>query len=104
MTLLKDVTVANRITSEDPGISGELSDLINAALLDLKIAGVDIKKVKPDSEEPDALIKRAVTLYCKAHFGFDNPEADRFERAFIALKQHLCLSEDYKLAEAEEGS
>lgn len=103
MTLLKDVATANRITTEDPGINGELTDLIEAALLDLHIAGVDIKEVKPESEKSDPLIKRAVILYSKAYFGFDNPEADRFGKAYIALKQHLSLSEDYKLREPEEG-
>lgn len=104
MRLLKDVATANRITAEDPGIDGELTDLIQAALLDLHIAGVDVGKVTPDSENTDPLIKRAVILYSKAHFGFDNPESERFERAFIALKQHLSLSEDYKLKESGEGT
>lgn len=100
MKLIDRVKVANRITTNDVGIVGELTDLIDAGLLDLAIAGVDIKETSPDSEEPDALISRAVTLYTKAHFGFDNPESERFERAYIMLKQHLSLSEDYR---KEEG-
>ncbi len=98
--LLEKVKVANRITSTDQGIEGELKDLIFAALLDLTIAGVDTKNVTEESEKPDPLITRAVILYTKAHYGFDNPEAERFERAYIMLKQHLCLSEDYKIIEA----
>ena len=43
----------------------------------------------------DALIERAVITYCKAHFGYDNPEAERFEESYIKMKQHLMLYGDY---------
>ena len=95
--LIDKVKVANRITSTDEGLTDELKGLIDACLLDLQIAGVATKNVTVETQEPDALITRAVILYSKAHFGFDNPEAERFERAYLALKQHLSLSEDYKL-------
>lgn len=103
MKLLDDVKVANRITTSDSNITNELTDLIRAALYDLKIAGVDTKEIVPEStsKEVDPLIKRAVILYTKAHFGFDNPEADRFETAFYKLKQHLSLATDYKQLEPE---
>lgn len=94
--LIEKVKVANRITRADKGLEEELTDLINAAILDLEIAGVDTKGISPKKEAPDPLITRAVTLYTKAHFGFDNPEAERFSNAYLMLKQHLCLSEDYK--------
>ena len=67
----------------------EIQDLIDAAKLDLQISGV----VKVDEE--DALIQRAIIVYCKANFGYDNNEAERFEKSYDMLKQHLSLAGDY---------
>ena len=67
----------------------EIQDLIDAAKLDLQISGV----VKIDEE--DALIQRAIIVYCKANFGYDNNEAERFEKSYDMLKQHLSLAGDY---------
>ena len=67
----------------------EILDLIEAAEIDLMISGVN----KIDSEDP--LIKRAITIYVKAHFGYDHPDASRFEESYINLKQHLSMSIDY---------
>jgi len=80
---------ALRVTTDAPGIISEIENLINAAKLDLEIAGV--KYI-----EDDPLIQRAVIFYCKGHFGFDNPEADRFLKSYEMLKQHLSLSGDYR--------
>ena len=67
----------------------EIQDLIDAAKLDLQISGV----VKIDEE--DALIQRAIIVYCKANFGYDNNEAERFQKSYDMLKQHLSLAGDY---------
>lgn len=67
----------------------EIADLIEAAKLDLKISGV----VK--ISDTDALIQRAIIVYCKANFGYDNTEADRFQNSYDMLKQHLSLAGDY---------
>ena len=80
---------ALRVTTDAPAIISEIENLINAAKLDLEIAGV--KYI-----EDDPLIQRAVIFYCKGHFGFDNPEAERFLRSYEMLKQHLSLSGDYR--------
>lgn len=87
MALIDDVKMALRITSIefDPEVQG----LIDSALADLQLSGV----VNP--LETDPLIKRAIITYCKAHFGYDNPEADRFLRAYDLLKMHLALSAEY---------
>ncbi|MFD1442794.1 head-tail connector protein [Thermoactinomyces vulgaris] len=87
MALIDDVRMELRITSTD--FDSEIQGLINSALADLKISGV------ADPLETDPLIKRAITIYCKAHFGYDNPEADRFLRAYDSLKMHLSLSAEY---------
>jgi hypothetical protein len=87
MALIDDVKLALRITSAD--FDGEVQGLINAALDDLRLSGV----VNP--LETDSLIRRAVITYCKAHFGYDNPEAERFSRSYDMLKMHLTLSAEY---------
>lgn len=58
--MLDRVKLAMRITTD--AYDEEFNSLINAALLDLGIAGVSIT----DSDE---LIRRAVITYCCLHFG-----------------------------------
>lgn len=91
MSILDDVKQALRITSS--AFDTEVDDLISAARQDLIQSGVSSTKV---SDDTDALIKRAITIYCKAHFGYDNPEADRFQKSYDMLKQHLSLAGDYR--------
>lgn len=86
--MLQEVKVALRISNTV--YDGEIEGLIDAGKRDLEIAGVAILPLLDDP-----LIKRAVILYCKAHFGFDNKDADRFLDAYVMLKQHLSLSGDY---------
>lgn len=65
----------------------EIKSLISACLLDLSISGVE----KTD----DDLIKRAVGIYVKAHFGSENPDRDGLIQCYNALKIHLALSQKY---------
>jgi uncharacterized phage protein (predicted DNA packaging) len=87
--LLEDVRDALRVSGND--LDGEIQDLIDAAKADLSLSGVHPSKII----DTDPLIKRAVIVYCKAHFGWDNPEADRFAKSYDMLKQHLTLSTEY---------
>jgi len=91
MAILNDVKVALRIAATTTDFDGEINDLISAAIDDLKLAGVAADK----AIDTDPLIKRAITTYCKAYFGYDNPDADRFWRSYESLKMHLTLSADY---------
>lgn len=63
MTIIEKVKMALRITTSD--FDDEITDLINACLKDLQIAGV----VLPTDETTDELILNAVKTYCKIHFG-----------------------------------
>jgi hypothetical protein len=92
MALIDDIKVSLRVTSIE--FNTEITDLINAARVDLALAGIDQTKTNDDS---DPLIKRAITVYCKAFFGYDNPDADRFAKCYEMLKQHLALASDYNL-------
>lgn len=89
--MLNSVKLSLRISNSF--FDNEISDLIEAAKLDLGIAGVE------NLETQDSLVKRAITIYVKAHFGWDNPDAERLERSYVLLKQHLALSGEYNVVE-----
>ena len=77
----------------------EISDLIAAARDDLRtLGGIKAEKV---NDESDPLIKRAVMTYLKANFGLDNPDSQKYEASYEAMKKHLMLSSDYKESESE---
>lgn len=88
--MLNSVKLSLRISNT--AFDEEIIDLIEAARQDLQLSGVSSLKVKDDT---DPLIKRAITTYVKAHFGFDNPESGRFLSSYESLKMHLSLAGDY---------
>lgn len=92
-TLLDTVKKALRV-SHSALDDAEVVPLIEAAKKELVIAGV------VTVDEADPMIVRAVTAYAKAHFGYDNPEAERFERVFNSLKNLLSQVGNYT---AKEG-
>ena len=69
MTLDK-VKMALRITTT--ALDDELADLIDAAKLDLGIAGVELPTTL------DAICDRAIITYCKVHFGIPD-DAERLK-------------------------
>lgn len=93
MALLDDVKLALRITSS--AFDSEVQDLIGATIADLQLSGVQPAKLDAD----DPLIKRAIITYVKANFGYDNPEAERFQRSYDMLKAHLTLSQEYTVGD-----
>src|SRR5690606_13056035 len=92
MALLDDVKLALRISPDTTAYDGEVQDLIAEAKADLMLSGVTQEKADDDT---DPLIRRAIKTYVKANFGWDNPDADRLQRAYDLLKAHLTLSQDY---------
>lgn len=90
MALLDDIKLTLRISNT--AFDGEITDLISAARSDLKLSGVLESKVNDDT---DPLIKRAVVVYCKANFGWNNPDAERLQQSYNMLKYHLALSQEY---------
>ena len=85
--MLNKVKQSLRITHSE--LDGEISNLIDAAMMDLSISGI----VK--FSENDPLILRAVTLYAKANFGLSNDESEKFLQGYTSLKIHLALCGDY---------
>lgn len=89
MALLDDVKQALRVSSA--ALNQEIEDLIASAKEDLQISNVDAETLTDE----DPLIKRAIITYCKANFGYNNHDADRFMAAYESLKSHLSLSADH---------
>ena len=94
-TLLDTVKKALRV-SHSALDGAEIVPLIEAAKKELEIAGV------VTVDESDPMIVRAVTAYAKAHFGYDNPEAERFLMVFNSIKNLLSQVGDY--TEKEGGA
>jgi hypothetical protein len=85
--MLGKVKLALRIKSSV--MDTEISDLIEACKLDLSISGIKV------INELDPLIQRAIIVYCKANFGLDNKDSDKYQKSYDLLKQSLALCSDY---------
>lgn len=96
MALIDDVKVNLRI-STTAFDDAEIQPLIDACKIDLKNSGVHGSRI----DDADPLIKRAVTLYCKANFG-SNPNAEKLNNSYELLKISLALAGDYN-TEADDG-
>ena len=83
-TLTEKMRAALRISSTSEKITEEINDCIAACKMDLQDVGV--KKL----DETDALIIRAITLYCKAEFGYSD-KSEQFWKSYECLKTHLSL-------------
>ena len=84
--MLEKIKLSLRINND--GYDEEISDLINACKQDLKISGIHPSLI----QDTDPLIIRAITLYVKAYFGYDNADADKFKNSYDLLKQHLAFA------------
>lgn len=87
---LEDIKTALRITNT--AFDVEVSDLMDAAKSDLILSGVTATKA---NDETDSLIKRAITVYVKANFGWANPDAEKLQISYNLLKMHLTMSVEY---------
>lgn len=86
MTMLESVKIALR-RADTSAFDAEIEELIDAALLDLGIAGVDTPK-------NDALVLMAVKTYCKLHFG-ETDEYDKLKKSYDEQKAQLQMSSSY---------
>lgn len=89
MSALVDVKNALRIKAD--AFDLEITDLINACKRDLELAGIATSLIKED----DALIKRAIIVYCKGNFGYTS-DSQKYIDSYNLLKMHLSLSLDYR--------
>lgn len=80
----------NALRENGNASDAEIQDLIDAAKADLSLSGVHMDKIN----DYDPIIKRAIILYCKAHYGYDDM-GERFAQSYESLKNHLTLSTEY---------
>ncbi len=88
--MLEKVKLALRITTTS--FDSELQDLIDAAKVDLGIAGV-LVPVTTDSNL-DVIIQKAIITYCKLNFG-EPDEYDRLKRSYDEQKAQLSMATGY---------
>jgi len=74
-------------------LDDDIQDLIDAVLIDLKIGG------GINLPTDDALILRAITIYCKANFGLENADSEKYQTAYNSLKVQILLSGDYNVVQ-----
>ena len=86
---------AVRVTATEKALA-EITDLANAALLDLKRQGVN----KLDIDDP--LIFQAVKLYVKGHYGYDKDSA-RFDDGYRSLSAGIALCDEYREESESNG-
>lgn len=84
--MLEKVKMALRITTD--AYNSELNDLIDAAQIDLGIAGVTLP------ETLDAICTRAIITYCKLHFG-EPDDYDRLKASYDEQKAQLSMATGY---------
>lgn len=87
MSLASDIKLILRVSSTELDI--EINDLISAAQADLALSGIYVTSTS------DAMIKRAIGIYCKANFGYNNGESERLSKSYDSLKQQLMMTRDY---------
>jgi hypothetical protein len=80
---LNAVKLALRVTTN--AFDSELTDLINAAVLDLKVAGVT------NDDTTNALVRRAVVTYCRMHFG-EPDDYDRLKKSYDEQKAQMGMA------------
>ena len=85
-SLLNAVKLALRISTD--AFDNELSDLTDAAVLDLGVAGVT------NDDTTDALVRTAVITYVKLHFG-EPDQYDRLKASYDEQKAQLSMATGY---------
>lgn len=86
MATLDKVKMGLRISTT--AYDEELSDLINAAQIDLGIAGVTV------SSTLDEIVTRAIITYCKMSFGLPE-DYDRLKKSYDEQKAQLVTATGY---------
>ena len=85
-TTLAAAKMALRVTTD--AFDSEISSLIDAALLDLGVAGVT------NDDTTNALVLRAVVTYCRLHLGVPD-DFDRLKAAYDEQKGQMSTATGY---------
>ena len=86
MEILAAVKLALRITTD--AFDDEMSDLIVAALKDMRLAGIT------NDDVGDPLVKRAVITYCRLNFG-EPDDYDRLKKSYDEQKGQMGMATGY---------
>jgi ATP phosphoribosyltransferase len=86
--LLAAAKLALRITTDV--FDAEIIDLVDAAVVDLGIAGVTLGA----ESEIDAIVRRAVMTYCRLNFGQPD-DYDRLKASYDEQKAQLVTATGY---------
>ena len=84
--ILNAVKMALRIKTD--AFDSELNDLIQAALLDMKLAGIT------KNDTADYLVRRAVVTYCRLNFGQPD-DYDRLKKSYDEQKAQMGMATGY---------
>lgn len=88
--ILRKVRLAVRVTTT--AFDEQLTDLIEAAFLDLKMAGIEGENVV----SIDAATLQAVITYCKIHFGSPD-DYDQLAKMYETQKGQLWAASGYTI-------
>ena len=80
-SLVPELKVALRVSSD--AMDAEVWALAEAAAADMERVGIPRSYI----DECGPLVRQAVACFCKARFGGDNPDAERFEQTY---RQCVC--------------
>lgn len=83
--------IRNSLRIKTDKLDSEIEDLIEACKMDLKIKGVN------NIDEQDPLIFQAIKIYCKAYFGIDNKDSEKYIKVYESLRDSLALCGDYNV-------
>lgn len=89
MALIDSIKNELRVSGTDFDV--EIQGLIDSAKKEIESKGIDPTKIL----DTDPLIKQCIAFYCKSNFGWDNPEADRFQSRYEMTLNHILLSGMY---------
>lgn len=84
--MLNAVKLALRVTTN--AFDTELSDLIDAALADMRVAGIT------NNDTTDPLVRRATITYCRMHFGQPD-DYDRLKASYDEQKAQMGMATNY---------
>lgn len=85
--ILDDVKIRLRLSST--AFDADVTDLMDEAKADLARAGI------LTIMDTDPAIARAIKLYCKAYFDLNNPDLERWVKAYESQRDSLALDGDY---------
>lgn len=95
MALIDDMRLALRVTTTD--FDSEINTLIEAARYDMERTGVNPALLAKEAETgniANSFVKQAIAAYCKAHFGYDNPESEQLDAAYRRIVCDLLNSSE----------